>query len=498
MATTKVKAGGLADNAVTVTKLPDSSITNVKLNNSSITINGSDVSLGGSVTVGETKPTVANVAQTIAPDTATTINITGTNFVSIPQVQFVKSDTGAIITANTVSFTNATTLSVNVTLALGNYFVRVENPDGNAGRSSNNILTASTAPTFSTNAGSLGTVAGDFSGTVTTVAASSDSAITFSETTNVLTNSSQANCSLNPSTGEITTTDFGGSSTSGTAYNFTLRATDQEAQTVDRAFSLTSSFNYSATYLIVAGGGRGGNVIGGGGGAGGLLTGTTTLTGGITFTVTVGDGETSAGSPRRGGNSSLAGSSITTLTAIGGGEGGEHGGSGNAYDGGSGGGAGGNGSDGTTKQGGSETAGQGFGGGDSSNDNYGAGGGGASAAGANGGPGNGGNGLANSITGSAVTYAGGGGGGHRSSSGSAGSGGSGGGGNGTAMGSVGQAGTANLGGGGGAPNGSGGSGVVILSVPSEKYSGNITGSPTISVSGSQRIIKFTQSGTYTA
>ena len=451
-------------------------VKNTGLNNSSITINGSAVSLGGSVTVGETKPTVANVAQTIAPATATTINITGTNFVAIPQVQFIKSDTGAIITANTVSFTNATTLSVNVTLALGNYFVRVENPDGNAGRSSNNILTASTAPTFSTNAGSLGTIAGDFSGAVATVAASSDSAVTFSETTNVLTNSSQANCSLNPSTGAITTTDFGGSSTSGTAYNFTLRATDQEAQTVDRAFSLTSSFTYSATYLIVAGGGRGGNVIGGGGGAGGLLTGTTTLTGGITFTVTVGDGETSAGSPRRGGNSSLAGSSITTLTAIGGGEGGEHGGSGNAYDGGSGGGAGGT----------------------SNNDNYGAGGGGASAVGSNGGPGNGGNGLANSITGSAVTYAGGGGGGHRSSSGSAGSGGSGGGGNGTAMGSVGQAGTANLGGGGGAPNGSGGSGVVILSVPSEKYSGNITGSPTISVSGSQRIIKFTQSGTYTA
>ena len=32
----------------------------------------------------ETKPTVANVSQTIAPATATDINITGTNFVSIP------------------------------------------------------------------------------------------------------------------------------------------------------------------------------------------------------------------------------------------------------------------------------------------------------------------------------------------------------------------------------------------------------------------------------
>ena len=82
----------------------------------------------------ETKPTVADVSQTIAPATATTINITGTNFVSIPQVQFINGSTGAITNANTVSFTNATTLSVNVTLASGNYYVRIENPDGNAGR----------------------------------------------------------------------------------------------------------------------------------------------------------------------------------------------------------------------------------------------------------------------------------------------------------------------------------------------------------------------------
>ena len=189
----------------------------------------------------ETKPTVTNTSQTIAPDTATDITITGTNFVSIPQVEFVKTD-GSVTVANSITFTSSTSLSVNVTLATGNYFVRVENPDGNAGRSTSNILTASTAPSFTTAAGSLGTIAGDFSGTVATVVATSDSSITFSETTNVLTNSSQANCSLNSTTGVITTTDFGGSSTTATTYNFTLRATDAEGQTVDRAFSLTSSF----------------------------------------------------------------------------------------------------------------------------------------------------------------------------------------------------------------------------------------------------------------
>ena len=191
----------------------------------------------------ETKPTVADVSQTIAPATATTISITGTGFVSIPQVQFINSSTGAITNANTVSFTNATTLSVNCTLASGNYFVRIENPDGLAGRSTNNILTASTAPSFTTAAGSLGSVAGNFSGTVFTVVGSSDSAITFTETTSVLVGSggSQANCSL-ASNGVITTSDFGGSSTTPTTYNFTLKITDAEGQFVTRDFSLTSSF----------------------------------------------------------------------------------------------------------------------------------------------------------------------------------------------------------------------------------------------------------------
>ena len=189
----------------------------------------------------ETKPTVANVAQTIAPATATTINITGTNFSGIPRVEFIKSD-GSVTTANTVSLTNATTLSVNATLALGNYYVRIELDDGNSGRSANAIITASTAPSFSTNAGSLGTIAGDFSGTVATIAGSSDSTIAFSETTSVLTNASQANCTLNSATGVITTSDFGGTSTTPTTYTFTIRITDAENQTADREFSLTSSF----------------------------------------------------------------------------------------------------------------------------------------------------------------------------------------------------------------------------------------------------------------
>ena len=213
--------------------------TSVGSANQVLASNGSSTNQLSWIDATETKPTVANVSQTIAPATATTINITGTNFVSIPQVDFINGSTGAVTRANTVSFTSATALSVNCTLATGNYYVRIENPDGNAGRSTNNIITSSTAPTFSTSAGSLGSFAGNFSGTLATISGSSDSTIAYSETTS---NLSGAGVTLNTSTGALTTTDFGASSTTPTTYNFTIRITDAEGQTADRSFSMTSTF----------------------------------------------------------------------------------------------------------------------------------------------------------------------------------------------------------------------------------------------------------------
>jgi len=220
--------------------------TSVGTNGQVLATNGSNTNQLTWVDAQETKPTVANVSQTIAPATSQTFNITGTGFVSIPIVEFIKSDTGAITRAGAVTFTNATTLAITVTLASGAYYVRVENNDGNAGRSANAIITASTAPVWSTAAGSLGSAAGDFSGTVATVAATSDSAITYSEVSSpavlIGSGSGQANCTLGSSSGIIATTDFGGSSTAATLYTFTLRATDAEGQTADRVFTLQSSF----------------------------------------------------------------------------------------------------------------------------------------------------------------------------------------------------------------------------------------------------------------
>ena len=213
--------------------------------NITITLNGAggNESITFASSAAEVKPVVSSISPTTIPNTATNVVITGQNFVSIPQVEAIAS-TGAIIAANTVTYTSATSITANFTLPTdGTYFLRVENNDGNAGRSSSALLTVSDAPSWTTGAGSLGTIAGNFSGTVATVAATGDSTLAFSETTNVLTNASLANCTLNSSTGVITTSDFGGSSTSATTYSFTLRVTDAEGQTADRNFTLTSVFD---------------------------------------------------------------------------------------------------------------------------------------------------------------------------------------------------------------------------------------------------------------
>jgi len=299
-----------------------------------------------------------------------------------------------------------------------------------------------------------------------------------------------------------------GSKINGSAQNIILNLQRQSAAfvyiDVTQGWIIYSGVNalspYSASYLIVAGGGGGGGTqtvtggggyLGGGGGAGGLLSGSTTLTPSVTYTITVGAGGnagTSSGSPTvgsSGANSVLAG--VSSITAIGGGGGGfgGNGSTGAGVSGGSGGGAGS-----SSGAGGSGTSGQGFAGGTTTNTvSYGqsAGGGGSSAVGTSiTGPGSGattqvgGAGTASSITGASVTYA---------------AGGNGGGGTANA--------TANTGNGGPTAFGntgaySGGSGVVILSVPTALYSGTTTGSPTVTTSGSNTIIKFTASGSYTA
>ena len=288
---------------------------------------------------------------------------------------------------------------------------------------------------------------------------------------------------------------------------------------------------YAIDFLVVAGGASGGgagtsgaNNQGGGGGAGGFRTSTQTVNGGTVITVTVGDGGSAVSSSSAGNNgsaSSISGSGLTTISSAGGGGGGNNAVSGSS--GGSGGGSGapnpasstfGSGNTPSTSPSQGNNGGTGFDG--TSNITLTGGGGGAGAVGGNSATthiapnnnaGNGGAGTASSITGSSVYYAGGGGGSGSNELTTSSTGGIGGGGNGGEDGITDPtAGTANLGGGGGGgaggspvqASGAGGKGVVILSVPTANYSSTSTGSPTVTTSGSNTILQFNGSGSYTA
>jgi len=470
--------------------------------------------------------------------------IVGTNFGSsgIPAVEF-QSSTGVITAASTVTRDSATQLTVGATIPTdGTYYIRIELNTGLAVRSTTAVLTVSDAPVWTTGAGSLGIIAGDFSGTVATVAATGDG-VEYTETTDVLENATLANCSLNSSTGVITTTDFGADDTVPTTFTFTIRATDDQGQTSDREFTLTSSYTYACAFLVVAGGASGGGGgYGGAGGAGGYRNSYLSeasggggsseadlgLSEGTVYTIDVGDGGASVGSSTLGidgADSSISGSDITNIVTDGGGRGGnDAGGSIPGGDGGSGGGAA-SWNDSIYGPGGSAVTNNGFaqgyaggvsgiGVGSGANSGSGGGGGAGAVGGAGSGwtPGTGGNGLASSITGSSVTRAAGGGGmsyyggDQGDNGGSSGIGGRG------AMGDAAQggpiqatAGDTNTGSGGGAAShnsssynsGAGGSGVVILRMATADYSGTTSGSPTVSTDGSDTILIFNADGTYT-
>jgi len=186
----------------------------------------------------EAKPTVTAVSTVILPDTTTSVTITGTNFASdsthVPIVEAV-SATNAYTRASVVSWASATSISATFNLPSGDYRVRVENPDGNAGMSTNAILQSTIAPTGTTASGSLG----DFEKEATisvTVVATADSAITYAKTSGTL----PGGLSLATATGIISGDETG--STTTTTYTFDITPTDAEAQVGPaREFTMTIS-----------------------------------------------------------------------------------------------------------------------------------------------------------------------------------------------------------------------------------------------------------------
>jgi len=202
-------------------------------NGQALTTNGSGVL---SFADGVTFPTITGISPTVLDNNAGNIVITGTNFKDSstpPFVDAINASTGAIVTANSVSFSSATSVTANFTLPVdGTYFLRLENNDGIACRSATALLTVSDAPAWTTAAGNLGTVAS--TGTINFTVAATD-ATSFA----VQSGSLPGGASLNTSTGAITGTESG--STQTTTYTFTIRATDAQGQTADRQFNIIIS-----------------------------------------------------------------------------------------------------------------------------------------------------------------------------------------------------------------------------------------------------------------
>jgi hypothetical protein len=213
MANTQIQSEQIADNAITEDKIAANSVTSAK------------------VLDGSTGPHVTSVSGVLTPSVAGDITITGVGF-SGSNVFVDVGVTTALTAATSVTNTSSTSLTATIpALSAGTYKLHVVNSDGKSAMFPTGVL-VSVAPTWTTAAGALeqGLAGESYSATV---AASSDSAITYSVKSG---SSLPSGLSLNSSTGVISGTMP--SDSSSTTYNFTLTATDAESQEADRAFSI--------------------------------------------------------------------------------------------------------------------------------------------------------------------------------------------------------------------------------------------------------------------
>lgn len=241
------------DNSVSTAKIVDSSVTTAKINNSAVTdakidtvsaskLTGALPAISGANLTnlpGETKPTITSISPSVIENTQTAVTITGTNFISVPQVEAINS-TGAITAADSITFTSATQIVATFTLPVdGTYFLRVENNDGNAVRSGTAILTVSDAPAWTTPAGSIYTGGS----VVSTITLSATDAVSFAVTTGSIPTGLTFTSGVGSCTISGTQTEF----TAAATKNFSITATDAEGQTAVRAFSMSFVFEMSGS-----------------------------------------------------------------------------------------------------------------------------------------------------------------------------------------------------------------------------------------------------------
>ena len=233
----------LADNSVTTAKINNSAVTDVKVDTVSASkLTGALPAISGANLTNlpaETKPTIGSISPSVIENTQTAVTITGTNFISVPQVEAINS-TGAIVAADSITYTSATQIVATFTLPVdGTYFLRVENNDGNAVRSSSALLTVSDAPAWTTAAGSIYTGAS----VVSTITLSATNATSFAVTTSAI----PTGLTFTSGTGSCTIAGTQTEFTAAGTKNFSITATDAEGQTAVRAFSMSFTFGMSGS-----------------------------------------------------------------------------------------------------------------------------------------------------------------------------------------------------------------------------------------------------------
>ena len=238
-----VNTAQLADNSVTTAKINNSAVTDAKIDTVSASkLTGALPAISGANLTNlpaETKPTISSISPSVIENTQTAVTITGTNFISVPQVEAINS-TGAIVAADSITFTSATQIVATFTLPVdGTYFLRVENNDGNAVRSSSALLTVSDAPAWTTAAGSIYTGAS----VVSTITLSATGATSFAVTTGAVPTGLTFTSGTGSCTIAGTQTEFSAAGTK----NFSITATDGEGQTAVRAFSMSFVFEMSGS-----------------------------------------------------------------------------------------------------------------------------------------------------------------------------------------------------------------------------------------------------------
>jgi len=229
---------GNANSTISVTgNLDGSQLNNISATNIT-TGTLDDNRLSANVLTTASAPVFTSISpETIEPNTATNVVITGSNFTNMPIVEIIASD-GDVFVPDSITFTNSSSLTMSANLTSNaNYFLRIENPNGLATRSANAVLTVSDGVTFTTAAGTLGTFSkGDAINVAVT--ANSDSNVSFTKISGTF----PSGLSLGNTTNTVYISGTENSAiTSETTYNFTLRGTDEESQTADRAFSMTIS-----------------------------------------------------------------------------------------------------------------------------------------------------------------------------------------------------------------------------------------------------------------